>query len=80
MGGGVLQGEQAVAHDGDLPGSACHRGVVGDDHEREAALAPHTLQERDDLVAGAFVEVAGGLVGEEDSRSFEAPLPVPWVG
>jgi hypothetical protein len=41
---------------------------VGDGHEGEAALAPQLFQEDHDLVAGAFVEVPGGLVREENSR------------
>jgi hypothetical protein len=67
----VTDGERAVSHDGSSLGPACDRGVVGDGYEREAALAPQVFQEHHDLVAGAFVEIAGGLVREQNSRSFD---------
>jgi hypothetical protein len=41
---------------------------VGDGHKGESALVPRLFQEGHDLVAGAFVEVPGGLIGEENSR------------
>jgi len=65
---GVPDGEQAIAHDRDPlgpPGPPGHRGVVGDGDERQATLAPQLFQQRHDLVARAFVEVAGGLIREE---------------
>jgi hypothetical protein len=34
-------------------------------------LAPHVFQQHHDLVAGVFIQVAGGLVGEEDSWSLD---------
>jgi len=37
-------------------------------HHGGSALAPQVRHEGHDLVAGAFVEVAGGLVREENSR------------
>ena len=40
-------------------------GLVGDQDDRDAALAVEPLQDLHDLDAGAAVEVAGGLVGEE---------------
>jgi sigma-B regulation protein RsbU (phosphoserine phosphatase) len=70
-GGGVPDGEQAIPHDRDPLGPPGHRGVVGDDDEREATLAPQLFQERHNLVARTFVEVAGGLVREEHSWSLD---------
>ena len=62
---GIPDSEPAVPHDGGPLRPACHRGVVGDGHEREVAFVPEVFQELND-VAGAFVEVADGLVGEEN--------------
>ena len=70
-GGGVPDGEQAIPHDRGPLGPPGHRGVVGDDDEREATLAPQLFQERHNLVARTFVEVAGGLVREEHSWSLD---------
>ena len=42
--------------------------VVGDHHDRLAELAHGLAHEGEDLGAGAGVEVAGGLVGEDDLR------------
>ena len=42
--------------------------VVGDHHGRLAEVGDHAAQEREDLAAGARVEVAGRLVGEHDRR------------
>jgi len=39
---------------------------MGDDHEREPAVVPQALEEGDDLVPGLFVQVGGGLVGQQD--------------
>jgi len=41
------------------------RRVVGDEDDRDAVLFVERSQEREDLVAGRRVEVAGGLVGEQ---------------
>jgi hypothetical protein len=38
---------------------------VGDQDEGQPEFLPEDLQQGDDLVAGVFVEVAGGLVGEQ---------------
>jgi len=40
--------------------------VVGDEHQGAAAVALQPEQELDDRVAGALVEIAGRLVGDED--------------
>ena len=42
--------------------------IVRDEHDRRAAPAIDVDQEVDDLVAGAGVEIAGRLVGEQDRR------------
>src|SRR5258708_16058749 len=42
------------------------RGIVGDEHERGAALRMSCEQKIDDLRPGGLVEVAGRLVGDED--------------
>ena len=42
-------------------------GLVGDEHDGVARLV-EALEERHDLDAGLRVEVAGGLVGEQDRR------------
>jgi hypothetical protein len=44
---------------------------VGDGDERQATLAPQLFQERHDLVARAFVEVAGWLVRQEHPWSLD---------
>ena len=41
-------------------------GVVGDEHERRAALGDGARTSVDDLAAGRLVEIAGRLVGDED--------------
>src|SRR6266511_440636 len=45
-----------------------HASVVGDHHHRHAALGPQPRQQLQDLVAGARVEVAGRLVGQQHRR------------
>ena len=40
---------------------------MGDEHDGAAALAIEGLQQFDDPLAGRAVEVAGGLVGEENA-------------
>ena len=44
---------------------------MGDDHQREASLTPQVFQQHQDLVAGALVEVAGGLVREQNLRPLD---------
>ena len=43
-------------------------GLVRDEHDGDAALAVQPLEDAHDLDAGARVEVAGRLVGEEQRR------------
>ena len=43
--------------------------VVRDEHDRRAGLAVERLEQLDDVRAGVAVEVAGGLVGEEEARA-----------
>src|SRR5829696_6216890 len=44
------------------------RHVVRDDHDRRSEAAVQVADERQDLFAGAGVEIAGGFVGEQDWR------------
>ena len=61
----------------DAPGAQAHgavaeRGqgqVMRDEHQRRAALAPQREDQVDDRAAGALVEIAGRLVGNEDGGS-----------
>ncbi len=48
-------------------GTAGDPGVVRDDDEGLAALAPELLEQADDVVARPLVEVAGGLVRKDDA-------------
>src|ERR1700722_2706666 len=66
VGGAALDGEPAVAHEAGPLGPAGDRAVVADHDEREAQPGPQLVQERDDLVPGVLVEVAGWLVGQQD--------------
>ena len=60
----------------DPPGAQPHhavaalrqREIVGDQHQRGAALRVPGEQELDDLAAGRLVEIAGRLVGDQDRR------------
>jgi len=42
------------------------RAVVGNQDERQPEFPPELLEQDDDLVPGALVEVASWLVGEQD--------------
>src|SRR5262245_15379415 len=46
-------------------------GVVGDDDRRQAMFAMHVAQERVQIVGRRLVEVAGGLVGEQEGRMID---------
>ena len=63
---GVLDPARAQAHG--AVAQAGEAGVVGDEHQRRAAVALQREQQVDDLPAGGLVEVAGGLVGHQDRR------------
>src|SRR5215472_3655009 len=57
--------EAALAHDADPLRPAGQRAVVGDQHQGQPEVAPQLPEQVDDLVAGALVEVAGRLVGQQ---------------
>src|SRR5207244_740707 len=57
--------EKAVPHQAEPRRPAGHGAVVGDQHHGQAAAAPQVLEQGDDLVPGALVQVAGRLVGEQ---------------
>jgi hypothetical protein len=63
--GVLLDGQLAFGHDTEPLGAAGDGAVVGDQDQRQATFAPEGFQRGDDLVAGGFVEVAGGLVGQQ---------------
>ena len=83
MGRTGLDGEAAVFHQTGSLGPARGDAVMADDDEGEPQLVPQLLQERHDLVPGAFVEVAGRLVGQQhggllDQRAGDGdPLLLP---
>ena len=61
-----LVDDVAVGEEDDAVGVARRDRVVGDHHDGLAELAHGLAHEGEDLGAGAAVEVAGGLVGEDD--------------
>ena len=61
--------DPAVADDEDAVGVGRRLRVVGDEHDRLAALDARAPQRVEDLGAGRVVEVAGRLVGEQERRS-----------
>ena len=60
-----LAREPAVGHEHDAVGVGGGARVVGDHHERAPAAVDGVAQQRQDLAAGAQVERAGRLVGEQ---------------
>jgi len=62
----LLDGQAAIPHQAGPLRPAGDRAVVRDQDERQAEFAPDFLEQHDDLVPGALVEVAGWLVGEQD--------------
>src|SRR4051812_9062385 len=62
---GELAGQAAVGHEDDAVGPGGGRRVMGDHHERAAALVDRAPQQLEDRAAGAAVEGAGRLVGED---------------
>jgi hypothetical protein len=58
---GIAQGNGARAAFGDT-------GIVGDDEDGGAEALVEVAYEGQDLGAGMGVQVAGGLIGEEDGR------------
>jgi hypothetical protein len=57
--------EPAVSKLDDAPCGGRHLGVVGDDDERRP-LGVQFLEKNDQFGPGGRVEVAGGLVGQDD--------------
>src|SRR6056297_2012312 len=66
---GHLAGDLAVTDEDDPVGVGGREGVVGDHHDRLAELVDGPPHEVEDLGTGDGVEVAGGLVGEDDLRA-----------
>ena len=64
----VFFADDFAVGEGDLAGDAAGEFVVVGDHEDGLALAHHVFEEAEDRVGSAGVEVAGGLVGDEDGR------------
>ena len=69
-GGLDIGGDDAVADVDDAMGELGDVGFVGDDDDGVAAMV-ELVEERHDLVAGLGVEVAGGLVGEDDRGAID---------
>src|SRR3954451_12750282 len=63
---GHLVHNLAVCEEEDAVGVRRGARVVGDDDDRLAVVVDRATQEVEDLDAGAGVQVAGGLVGEDD--------------
>ena len=61
-------GELALGHGQDPVGAGGKAGIVGDHHDGGVLLAREIEHQVDDDGAGLLVEVAGGLVGEEQPR------------
>ena len=59
----------AIAQPHDAPGAAGERLIVRHEHDRRAVFAVERLEQLDDPAARRCIEVAGGLVGEEDLRA-----------
>src|SRR5271155_3157675 len=69
-GGEVVAGDDAVADGDDAVGVFGDVGLVGDDDDG-VAVGVELVEEGHDLVAGLGVEVAGGLVGEDDGGAID---------
>src|SRR5690606_26148653 len=63
--GGLVTEDAAVAHHDLALGESGHVGLVGDQHDGDAALVQF-LEHLHDLEAGARVEIARGLVGKDE--------------
>ena len=68
---GIVVVHQAVADPDDAAGVRGHRGVVGHQDDRQAVLAVELPEEGEDLLAGLGVEVAGGLVGDQERAAVD---------
>ena len=62
----------AVAHFGHAVAARGRGPVMGDQQQRGALLCPEIEEQLDDLLAGLVVEIAGGLVGQDDLRAPDA--------
>ena len=63
--------DRAIAERDDAIGAGGHFGIVRDDDHRQPLLAVETAKQRDHVLAGAAVEVAGRLVAHEDRRAVD---------
>ena len=61
--------DHAVVDVDDPPGMPGHGGVVGDQDDRDAVRLVELLEHAQDLLARAGVEVARGLIGEQQRRT-----------
>ena len=68
--GGLVGEDLAVADVDDAMSVFGDVGLVGDEHDG-VALGVERVEEGHDLDAGFGVEVAGGLVGEDDGRAVD---------
>jgi hypothetical protein len=64
-----LVDDPSIGEEHDTVGVRRSDRIVGHHHDRLAVLADGLLHELEDLGAGAAVEVAGRLVGEDDRRA-----------
>src|SRR5690606_2396610 len=67
-GGCGIRDDRAVRETDRAARAAGEGRIVRDQHERRAALAVQLLEQMDDRLARAGVEIAGRLVGEQDAR------------
>src|SRR5204863_1456671 len=65
---GRVADDDAVGESNDALGTAREGEIVRDEHDRRARLAVQRLEQLHDTRAGLAVEVARGLVGEEQPR------------
>ena len=61
----VIRNHKAITDLDDALGALGNVRLVGDHHDGHAGLLVQLLQQREDLLGHAAVEVAGRLVGEE---------------
>src|SRR5712692_1265982 len=64
----LVADDAAVAQGDDPGGERGQRRVVGHQHERAAEIAVEGDNEVDDLLARGGIQIAGGLVGQEEGR------------
>ena len=63
---GAIRDEPSVDHPHEAVGAGRIAGIVRHHHDRELALVAEPAEQGHDLRAGAAVEIAGGLVGEQE--------------